>query len=524
MNDLPRQKLFEIRAKYGASIVENPRRCEALLRDYCGAFRREIAVLTMALEERVPLDLLAAAKSAPLPVLFGRLTQRLCDNLALSENAARWSVNSWAFALGIISVEELRVIEQKDVRQTPVTAAAAQLAPQSTAQNKIQSSKAQPAQTQPPNAAANKPAIQKSFLVSADGSGDFVSIVEALKNAAPDTRLMIRPGVYNESVIIDKNVEIVGDGAAEDIIISGANASCLQARADRAVVRGLTLRGSGARYGKAFFAVQIAGGALVLEDCDISSDSLSGVAIHGAYADPLIKNCRIHDGADSGVYFFDNARGQIVQCDIYRNRNVGIAITNGANPLIKNCRIFEGNNGGVVAWQNGAAGLIEDCRIFNHRLANVGISEYASPTFRRCEITGSADAGVFVQQNGYGTLEECDVYANEDAEVAVSTGGNPTLRRCAIHGGKYSGVFVKEKGRAIVESCNIYDNADAGVTVHGESVVSVRRCNIHRNGAVAVRVKAGSSASVEDSDLRGNRIAAWETEHGVVIERKNNRQ
>lgn len=525
MNDVPRQKLSEIVAKYGASVIENPRRCEGLLRDYCGEFRREVSVLTMAVEERVPLDLLAAAKSTPRPVLLGRLSQRLCDNLALSEAAARWAVNSWAFALGFISVDELKISErQTDGQSSPASTANVQTtkvtappATQTSAQNK----------TRAANAAQNIApiqTIQKSFVVSANGSADFSSIGEALRNVAANARLIIRPGVYNESVVVDKNVEIVGDGQPENILVVGTDASCLQMRTEQAIVRGLTLRGNGARFGKAFFAVDVSRGSLVLENCDVVSDSLSCVAIHGVDSNPTVKNCRIHNGADSGIYFFDNARGRIEGSDIYRNANVGVAITNGANPTIKNCRIYEGGSGGVVAWQNGAAGLIEDCVIFNHRLANVGVSDYANPTFRRCEIYGSADAGVFVQQNGYGKFEECDVYANDDAEVAVSTGGNPGLRRCAIHGGRKSGLIVRDKGRALVESCNIYDNADAGVSAHGESVVAVRRCNIHRNGTVAVRVKGKSAASVEDSDLRGNRIATLESEHGVVIERKNNRE
>jgi F-box protein 11 len=512
MNDLPRQKLREIVAKHGVSVVDNPRRCEGLLRDYCGSFRREVSVLTMAIEERVPLDLLAAAKSTPRPVLIGRLSQRLCDNLALSEQAARWSVNSWAFALDLISTDELKNIEQQNTE--PIQPTTSQIKPQ----NKV------PSKAQSLNTAANKSAIQKSVVVSAEGSGDFATIGEALRNVTANTRLLIRPGLYNESIVVDKNVEIVGDGRAEEIIIISANASCVRMQTDYAVVRGLTMHCNAKKVGKSFFAVDIPGGELTLEDCDISSDSLSCVAVHGSYANPLLRRCRIHDGADSGIYFFDNARGRIEECDIYRNVNVGAAITGGANPTIIKCRIYEGKNGGVVVWQNGAAGLIEDCVIFGHRLANVGISEYANPTFRRCEIYGSRDTGVFVHENGYGKLEECDIYSNEDAEVAISTGGNPVLRDCIIRNGNSSGIFIRDKGRALIENCNVYNNRDAGVSINGESVVAVRKCNINRNGTVAVRIKGKSAASVENCDLRGNRIATWESEGGVVIERKGNRE
>jgi hypothetical protein len=136
MNNLPREKLREIVARHGRALIEDPRRCEGLLRDYCGEYRREVSVLVMAIEERVPVDLLSAPANAPREVLFARMATRLCDHLALAEPAARWSVASWAFALGLVTKEELEVIEQgvtvKAVAATSVNSAQAPEAPAAT--------------------------------------------------------------------------------------------------------------------------------------------------------------------------------------------------------------------------------------------------------------------------------------------------------------------------------------------------------------------------------------------------------
>lgn len=106
MNDLPRQKLCELISTYGRSLCDDPRHCEALLRDYlCGQYRREVYVLIGALKEGVAAELLASQR-VPHEVLLARLTKRLHDNLALAEDAARWGVESWALALGMISSSE----------------------------------------------------------------------------------------------------------------------------------------------------------------------------------------------------------------------------------------------------------------------------------------------------------------------------------------------------------------------------------------------------------------------------------
>jgi hypothetical protein len=103
MNDLPRQKLCELIAKYGSSLCDEPLRCEGLLRDFCGEYKGEIHVLVSALKERVAVDLLGSDGRVPQEALFARLNKRLRENLGLAEDAAQWAVESWALALGVIS-------------------------------------------------------------------------------------------------------------------------------------------------------------------------------------------------------------------------------------------------------------------------------------------------------------------------------------------------------------------------------------------------------------------------------------
>lgn len=505
MNELARRKLLEIVARHGNSVIENPRRLEGLLRDYCGAYRREVSVLMMAVEEHAVLDLLASAASIPQKILLARLAQRLCDNLAISETAARWSIESWALALGVISEAEVTLepeTEKKIIAQTS---------------GGVSTIITKPGYSNP------KPTANV-FIISANGSGDFTSIGEALQNAAPNSRLVVREGLYHESILLDKNIEILGDGAVEKIVVRSTNSSPIVMQTEKAKICGLTFEGRGGANGKAFFTVQIPKGELVLENCRITSDTLSGVAIFGADASPQIKKCRIYDCADSGFYIFDHARALIEDCDIYQNTNVSVAITGGAHPTLKNCRIFDGRNGGIVAWGNGAGGLVEDCRIYGHRLANIGVREYAKPIFRRCEVYNGHDTGVFVHQNGYCIFEDCDVYQNVRAEVGVSERGNSIFRRCAVYDGENSGIIVQDQGRALIENCNIFNNSDAGVEVRSAGAVIIRDSNINRNQTVAVRIKEQSAATVENCDLLGNFHGIWETEPGVQVKNINNRE
>ncbi len=102
MHNEPCEKLRELIVEYGRSLCDDPRRCEALLKDYCGQYKREIFVLITALRNRVAEDLLKTSAGVPHVLLLARLIKRLEDELAMTAEAAQWAVESWALALGVI--------------------------------------------------------------------------------------------------------------------------------------------------------------------------------------------------------------------------------------------------------------------------------------------------------------------------------------------------------------------------------------------------------------------------------------
>ncbi|MBA3440311.1 MAG: right-handed parallel beta-helix repeat-containing protein [Pyrinomonadaceae bacterium] len=522
MDNLPRQKLCEIVSRYGRSVASDARRCEGLLRDYCGTYRREIAVLVAALEERIAADLLAANAGLPREVLLNKLAQRLHDNLAIDKHAARWAVGSWALALEVVSSTELEAMGQAQAER----AQAEQMPPAQT-QSK-QAARGMPAAAPAAIAPQTKTAPTtmrnpSSIVVSAAGDGDYASIGEALRAARPGARLLVRPGFYSESVNVDKPVEIIGDGTRADIIIESMNGSCVAMRTDEATVRGFTLRemaGIG-NMGEGFFAVDIPQGRLLLDDCDITSNSLSCIAVHNDSTDPIIRRCRIHTSADSGIYIFNAATGTVEECDIYNNVNVGVAITERAKPVIKRCTIRDGRNAGIVVW-SGGTGLVEECEIFGNAKAGVGISEAGDALIRGCRIYGGDNSGVFIHDSGRAELEDCDIHNHAEAEVAITLGGSATLRGCRIHEGRLSGIILRDQGRALLDECDVYGNAETGVSVQARGITTIQACRINRNEGVGVKVEEGGAASVVNSDLTENLLGAWEVEDGAFVEESGN--
>ena len=97
--ELVRRRLRDAIAIYGRAAFEEPRRCEAILRDCCPNAPREIFLLVSALRENVAQELTAEQSTMPSEALVASLARRLADHLGLSEDSARWAVESWRYGL-----------------------------------------------------------------------------------------------------------------------------------------------------------------------------------------------------------------------------------------------------------------------------------------------------------------------------------------------------------------------------------------------------------------------------------------
>jgi hypothetical protein len=110
---IPREKLKELVAKNGDALLQDPDRCEGLLKDHCGAHRREISALLVALEERIPLELQSSWQTAMTPeAMRARLVQRLEENRGLAPDVANWAVDAWSYALGVGLVRRSDRVEE----------------------------------------------------------------------------------------------------------------------------------------------------------------------------------------------------------------------------------------------------------------------------------------------------------------------------------------------------------------------------------------------------------------------------
>jgi parallel beta-helix repeat protein len=421
-----------------------------------------------------------------------------------------------------------------------------------------------------------------TLVVSPHEAGAYRRIGEAMARAEPGSRIILHPGTYQEKLVLDKPLEIIGDGPVADIIIETKGTTSIQMKTDYARLRGLTIRARAqpqkpdqARAGEKareslFFAVDIAQGRLTIEECNLSSETLACVAIHGPASNPIVWRCNIHNSKGVGFFFYNQGRGIIEACNIEGNAKAGIWITQKSSPCIRRCtihrskqdgihigekasgtieecEIFENGQAGITIKQestplvrwckihhqkrgygvhvfDGGAGILESCEVFENGEAGFAVTQQGNPLVRQCTIHHEEKQGLLVLDEGRGLFEGCELADNGSAGVVIGQEGNPTLRQCTIRNGEQVGVLVRDNGTGQLEDCTIVENGHAGVEIRQHSNPVIRRCQITRNGMVAIMVHQNGTGIVEESNLTGNHRAAWFVEDGCLVLGDGNRE
>lgn len=303
--------------------------------------------------------------------------------------------------------------------------------------------------------------------------GNFATITDAITGVDPGTRILVRPGVYLEGLVIGKPLEIIGDGERAEIVIQAADISVIRFQTTMGRLLNLTLR---QMSGSKAFCVDIRQGRLELEDCDISSQSLTCVAVYGGAAPRLRRNRIHHSKNGSGVYLYENAQGTFEDNDIFGNAFPEIAIKEGADPTLRHNRIHGGKQAGVLVF-DGGLGTLEENDIFDNGRAGVEIRNEGNPILRRNRIHDSKEGGIYVNTKGQGTLEDNDVFSNADQGITIDSGGNSVVRNNRINKNGGYGVLVEDHGGGTFENNDLTENAKGAWFIDEDSKANVTCIN-----------------------------------------------
>jgi hypothetical protein len=262
------------------------------------------------------------------------------------------------------------------------------------------------------------PALGATIRVAQDGSGDYVSLFDALEAAQDGDTVSIGPGEYTETRMINPS------GQYE-----------FEAR-----------------------------GLVTASNVSVIGDDVGSVLIGPATQPPVLTGDGVH-GLITGI----GASGVSFSGISLRNLSKGLLDGDSAMSVY-GCR-FVGNYHGVEQWGLGQC-MIEDSDFVENRIGIIAFQGYGSRDLQvtACSFTDTREG--IQSQNGQTLVDRCE-FSGGSFAVTLALNGNAVVQDCTITDAQHQGVFVDD-GSTVWLYNNIFQGMMANsLYVSGGAVVGV---------------------------------------------------
>lgn len=366
--------------------------------------------------------------------------------------------------------------------------------------------------------------IRSVLAVSLTDADCYRTIGDAISAAQDGDVIAVRPGQYQESIVIDRHVSLSGSGSPGEVRIEANGQPVLRSTAEHAEVSGIEFVHSGGEV-----AVDLRGRVLSLGECVISADAEVGVI---ARKDAALeaRGCTIRNAGGAGVLVFEGARAELAECTLTSISTTALVTRSGGMLTMVDCLVSD-SQGAILAADKGrgevhrcritdikgTAIVVEDDSVFTVTDTDVSsvdgvavlAAEGARPVLSESRIRDTTAQGIVVVKNASIELNRVSVDNARGHAVQVLDGSSADMAECVITGTQHDAVVASANGSLQMAGCEIAGGVSNGILVERHAKVSTSDCFVV--GAAGAGMSATGQARME---IEGGEVRECQT--GVV--------
>ncbi|MFF7334894.1 right-handed parallel beta-helix repeat-containing protein [Streptomyces sp. NPDC090306] len=382
--------------------------------------------------------------------------------------------------------------------------------------------------------------MRQVLTVCPEGTGDARTIGDALARARGGAVLSVRPGTYEENLVVTTRVTIVAEQSRGSVRLAPRQGTVISLRADAVMLTDIVVQGSDdklpavdASHGQAAMqgcdlsgaawttALARGSGSLAMRDCRISSRTGAGVVVTSPVESSLescalehlgttgvvvgergrvsMRGCTVRDARGNGILANGDAQGTVEDCDLSSTDKPSLALEE--RSALKVARTVVHDTAIGVHVTSSARNELEDVRVSNTTGPGIIVSHGSDPVLRRCRTARTAGHGLLVTDRARGTFEDCWLTQAQKPALRVAGSASPTLTGLTVRDGDEDGVVLEEDAAPELDGLEVLDVKGAGITVRGGANPLVRRAHVTGAGGHGLVVTKAGRGRLEDCSV-----------------------
>jgi parallel beta-helix repeat protein len=382
----------------------------------------------------------------------------------------------------------------------------------------------------PPVEKAPAPEVETTVLLVPD---HYPRIQAAIDAARTGSTVRIRPGVYEENLVLKNGIKVIGEDQATVIIRApSGQASVVFAKNCRTgLVSGVTLEHRGSQAGNVRYAgiklhrcsigvfrctiqntsgsgvIIKAGGAPTIRECLIQDNPWPGIHVRDKESAPILKrNVCIRNGG-RGIYFDRGAGGQAIHNECRENRGSGISIHDpGTSPELRLNTCTENAEYGMY-FGHGAGGVAEENTCSRNRISGISVHDAGTaPMLRRNTCADNGNDGMYFGDAAAGVAEDNTCTRNKEDGIFVRDPDTaPQLIRNHCLGNRLRGIEFGFGAQGVADHNRCEQNAKEGIRASNPGTAPRLMHNeCTGNGTRGIYYSKGAGGVAEGNVCEGN--------------------
>ncbi|WP_300267715.1 AAA family ATPase [Microbacterium sp.] len=364
------------------------------------------------------------------------------------------------------------------------------------------------------------------LTVWADNPECHQTIASAIAVANDGDVISIRPGVYAESVVLDRSITLSGTGDSGDVRIEAPSGATISSTAGDARISGITIQRTGGTA-----AVDVESGSLSMDECAVEAATEVAIMVRSS-AKFIAHSTRVGNETGAGVLVYDGGTAQITKSILRQIATTALVVRGKSQTQISDSEISTVQGGFLVADSarltvtGGKTSDAEQSMVTVESGATADITDMVFSEGKGIGILATAGASVTLADVGFTSLQAQSIVGVGDASiqlsrVVVTSGGAHALQLvgssaatavdCRFSDIKHDAVVVSAKARVKLSDSTIEGVRGTGVLVADDATALLNGVRIIEAEGAGVCARDRATLSVDDGIIQRCVIgAAWQ--------------
>lgn len=352
-----------------------------------------------------------------------------------------------------------------------------------------------------------------TWYVDDDGEGDFTTIQSAIDDADDGDTIEVFAGIYNENLIVNKTVTLIGNGSQNTSIVGDGTGDVVSITANGVYMEAFRVSGSG---GNPHAAVNVTSDSNTLTEISGSDSYWNGIMLYYSDGNTLINNTLTNTWSHN-IYLKFSDQNTITNNNASTSQNgVGVYLYESHNNTLSGNEFWKNHYDGIWIERSHDNQMTKN-RADENGEYGIGLDRSHRNSISWNNLTASGDHNLYLENSNFNILAYNNASLSEDGSgISLHGSDNNSITANDCWANAYTGIWMQGSDGDLIDENNAIENRNSGIGIDSSGNITIYANRCQGNGGPGIWLNLS-----HQNTIIGNNCSGSSGSSGIYLLRSN---